>query len=86
MKTPGLQMGSSCTALRLLNTSLARGWSNYPVQCGDLLCDGCLLTRAANQPSRRLKFHNHREGPSCLKVPTNTFMFKTLLRHYAKWV
>ena len=34
-------------------------------------------SRAANEPLRSLKFHNHGEGP-----PT----FETPLRHYANWV
>ena len=41
------------------------------------------LSRASNEGSRR--FCNHGESPyrafSWLKVPTSTFIFKTLLRH-----
>ena len=38
------------------------------------------VSRAGNEPSLKLKFHNHRECPSWLKAPTSAFTYKTLLR------
>ena len=42
-----------------------------------VICRPALSNRAGNDPSRSLKFHNHKEGPfrafSWLKVPTNAF-------------
>ena len=39
-----------------------------------------LQSRAGNEPSRCLKFHNHEEGPYFfwLKAPTSTFLFKNI--------
>ena len=39
-------------------------------------------SRAGNKPSQNLNSHNHGEGP--LKLATIAFIFKNLLKHYAK--
>ena len=48
-----------------------------------------LAARAANEPSVKLlqsRVKKPTRAFSWLKTPTSAFTFKTLLRHYAKWV
>ena len=45
-----------------------------------------ISTIAVNGQRISAKFHNAREGSYLLKVPTNAFTFKNLLRHYVKRV
>ena len=71
----GILATSSLGLEHVLNLAIGQHWS--PTAVTHIVHS----IRASNEGSRR--FHNNGEGPR-LKEPTRAFIFKTLLRHYAK--